>query len=271
MMLAAKEHASTPASGATGKSVRPGVTVEVADVSMLYATMAGQPTWALRKLSFRIAPSEFVCAVGPSGCGKTTLLHLIAGFLQPIRGAVLLDGRPVARPGPDRGVVFQEYGLFPWLTVRANVEFGLRARGVARPERRRVVDAYLDLVGLREADNRYPFELSGGMRQRVAVARALVNQPQLLLMDEPFAAVDAMTRATLQDELVRLWQREGCACFFITHSIDEAVYLGQTILAMSPHPGRLKEIVVVDLPYPRDRDCARFRDVTRRINLALQH
>jgi NitT/TauT family transport system ATP-binding protein len=246
------------------------MTVSVEHVSMVYATAGGQPTWALWDVSATIAPSEIVCAVGPSGCGKTTLLNMIAGFFKPVRGRVLINGTDVVGPGPERGVVFQEYGLFPWATVRGNVEFGLRARGIPKRERARLVQSYISLVGLERAVDSYPSELSGGMRQRVAVVRALVNQPQLLLMDEPFAAVDALTRASLQDELVRLWQQEGWACFFITHSIDEAAYLGQKVLVLTPHPGRVKEVVEIDLPYPRDRHSDRFQDIARSIDQALK-
>jgi NitT/TauT family transport system ATP-binding protein len=244
--------------------------ISIRGVSMLYATTGGQPSWALDDVSFDLHAGEFVCAVGPSGCGKTTLLNMIAGFIRPVSGTVMLNDRSIDGPGPDRGVVFQEYGLFPWLTVRRNIEFGLRERGVADVERDRLVGAYLDMIGLQQSADRYPFELSGGMRQRVAVARALVNQPRIMLMDEPFGAVDAMTRGSLQDELVRIWQREGFASFFITHSIDEAAFLGQRILVMSPHPGRLRAIVSVDLPYPRDRDSLPFRQVVRGVEGALK-
>jgi ABC-type nitrate/sulfonate/bicarbonate transport system ATPase subunit len=239
-------------------------------VSMLYATTGGRPNWALDDVSFELSAGEFVCAVGPSGCGKTTLLNLIAGFIRPARGSILLDGKPIEGPGPDRGVVFQEYGLFPWLSVRRNIEFGLRERRVPRAERMRLTDQYLGMIGMRQAADRYPFELSGGMRQRVAVARALVNRPRLMLMDEPFGAVDAMTRASLQQELVRLWLGEKFACFFITHSIDEAVLLGERVFVMSPHPGRLRSVIGVDLEYPRDKDATPFRDIVRRVDAELR-
>jgi NitT/TauT family transport system ATP-binding protein len=247
---------------------RAGVCVD--GVSMLYATSGGQATWALWDVSFTIEPSQFVGAVGPSGCGKTTLLNMLAGFIRPYRGTVRSNGEEITGPGSKRGVVFQEYGLFPWLTVRGNVEFGLLARGVSRQDRTRIVDSYLKLVGLEGTARSYPSELSGGMRQRVAVARSLVNNPELLLMDEPFAAVDALTRATLQFELVKLWQQEGWACFFITHSVEEVAYLAQKVIVMSANPGRIKEVVSVDLPYPRDRHGGRFQDVARRIDEALK-
>ena len=199
-----------------------------------------------------------MCAIGPSGCGKTTLLNMIAGFIEPTRGSITLDGHDVVGPGSDRGVVFQEYALFPWLTARRNIEFGLRQQRVPVNEREHLVDEFLKLAGLSHAAERYPFELSGGMRQRVAVVRALVTRPRILLMDEPFAAVDAMTRATLQEELLRIWREVGLGIFFITHNIEEAVFLAQRIVVMSPYPGRIKEIVEVDLPYPRDRGSSEF-------------
>jgi len=171
--------------------------VEVRGVSKLYPATGRKPSWALQDVSLDIRSGEFMCAIGPSGCGKTTLLNMIAGFLEPTRGTVTLDGRTISGPGSDRGVVFQEYALFPWLTARKNIEFGLRQQKVPPEERRCIVDQFLELAGLSHAADRYPFELSGGMRQRVAVVRALVTKPRILLMDEPFAAVDAMTRATL--------------------------------------------------------------------------
>jgi NitT/TauT family transport system ATP-binding protein len=243
--------------------------VTIDHVSVLYPTTEGRPSWALRDVSLAIGGQDFLCAVGPSGCGKTTLLNLIAGFIQPTRGAIMLSNHSIDGPGADRGVVFQEYGLFPWLTVRRNIEFGLRARHVNRATRCKLVDEYLGLVGLARAVDRYPFELSGGMRQRVAFARALVNKPRILLMDEPFAAVDAMTRSTLQEELVRLWRREQFAAFFITHSVEEAVYLGTSVAVMSPHPGRILRNIAVDLPYPRDRDSSAFRQICRLVHAAL--
>ncbi len=238
---------------------------------MLYATATGQASWAVRDVSFTIGAGDFLCAVGPSGCGKTTILNTMAGFMRPTKGVVRLEDGLITGPSPDRGVVFQEYGLFPWLTVRKNIEFGLRARGISREERKALIDTYLGIIGMDHAKERYPFELSGGMRQRVAFARALVNRPRLLLMDEPFAAVDALTRTALQVELVKLWKRENFACFFITHSIEEAAYLGQAVMVMSANPGRLKAIVPVPLPYPRDRDSTDFRSVTRNLHELLDH
>ena len=232
--------------------------VEIDNVSKLYPSAEGKATWALLDVSLAIPDGEFICAIGPSGCGKTTLLNMIAGFIDPTHGEVRFDGEPITGAAPERGVVFQEYALFPWLTAQRNVEFGLKMQGMSRAERRDRAAEVLEMVGLAGAAKRYPFELSGGMRQRVAVARALVNHPRILLMDEPFAAVDALTRSTLQTELLRIWEDIGITIFFITHNIEEAVYLGDRILVMSPNPGRVQEVVDVDLPRPRQRSDAEF-------------
>jgi NitT/TauT family transport system ATP-binding protein len=243
--------------------------VEVDRVSQIFATRNGEPTWALWRVSLSVQEGEFVCLIGPSGCGKTTLLHLIAGFIQPSEGTVRFDGALVRTPGPERGVVFQEYALFAWMTSRQNVEFGLRMQGVPRQERRDRARAALAKVGLDRVADRYPHELSGGMRQRVAVARALVNGPRALLMDEPFAAVDAITRATLQEDLIRLWQQTGISIIFVTHNIDEAVFLAQRVVVMRPHPGSVKDILHIDLPYPRARASQEFSKTFADISEAL--
>jgi NitT/TauT family transport system ATP-binding protein len=241
-------------------------TVEVRGVSKLYPATGQTASWALDNVSLDIRAGEFMCAIGPSGCGKTTLLNMVAGFIEPTRGTLTFDGREISGPGSDRGVVFQEYALFPWLTARRNVEFGLRQQNIPAAQRKVIVDEFLALAGLTHAADRYPFELSGGMRQRVAVVRALVTKPRILLMDEPFAAVDAMTRATLQEELLRIWKEVGLGIFFITHNIEESVFLAQRIVVMSPFPGRIKEIVEVDLPYPRDRGSAAFGELYTRVS-----
>lgn len=243
--------------------------VELRNVSQLYATTDGQPTWALQEISLRVNEGEFVCVIGPSGCGKTTLLHLIAGFIHPTDGEVRFKGMPILNAGPSRGVVFQEYALFGWLTARQNVEFGLRARGLPRQERRERAMRFLDKVGLAKVADRYPHELSGGMRQRVAVARALVNEPEMLLMDEPFAAVDAMTRATLQEELLRIWQEVRLSVLFITHNIDEAIFLAERVVVMSAHPGSIQCDVRVSLDYPRSRTSKEFGQLYARIGQEL--
>jgi NitT/TauT family transport system ATP-binding protein len=235
--------------------------VELENVSQLYATSDGRPTWALREVSLTINRGEFVCVVGPSGCGKTTLLHLIAGFIRPTDGEVRFKGVPIVGASPDRGVVFQEYALFAWMTARQNVEFGLRMRGMPYKERRERAMHFLEKVGLAKVGDRYPHELSGGMRQRVAVARALVNEPEMLLMDEPFAAVDAMTRTTLQDELLRIWQEVRLGVLFITHNVDEAIYLAERVVVMSPNPGTVQRDIPIQLDYPRIRTSPEFGEL----------
>ena len=203
---------------------------------------------ALDALSLDVAAGEFLTLVGPSGSGKTTLLDLLAGLSRPTSGKVLVDGKEVSGPGQDRAVVFQQYALFPWRTASANVSIGLENRGLSRKDRAATASKYLDLVGLAGFEDRYPHELSGGMKQRVAIARSLAYEPDVLLMDEPFAALDAQTREQLQDELLRIWQATGKTIVFITHGIDEAVYLGQRVAVLSARPGRLKEIVDINIP-----------------------
>lgn len=185
--------------------------------------------------------------VGPSGCGKSTLLDLLAGLTKPNSGQILLDGKAITGPNLDRGIVFQQYALFPWKTALANVEFGLEAKGIGRKERREIAQQYIALVGLAGFENRYPHELSGGMKQRVAIARSLAYDPEVLLMDEPFAALDAQTRETLQSELLRIWEATKKTIIFITHGIEEAVYLGQRVAVMTSRPGRIKQ--VIDIPF----------------------
>jgi NitT/TauT family transport system ATP-binding protein len=220
------------------------------------STRTGDAVEALRDVSFSIMPNEFVSIVGPSGCGKSTLLSLVAGFAAPSAGQVLVDGRAVTGPDPLRGVMFQEYALFPWRTVIGNVEFGPMARGVNFRERRTLAQRYIEMVGLAGFEGRYPHELSGGMRQRCALARLLANEPEIWLMDEPLAAVDLQTRNILQDELLRLWGDDGNpgsrrVVMFVTHGIDEAVYLSDRIIVLGRRPGQIKEIVAIDLPRPR--------------------
>jgi NitT/TauT family transport system ATP-binding protein len=206
---------------------------------------------ALDDLSLDVAAGEFLTLVGPSGSGKTTLLDLLAGLSRPTSGSVLVDGKDVTGPGPDRAVVFQQYALFPWRTASANVAIGLENAGLSRKQRAATASEFLNLVGLAGFEDRYPHELSGGMKQRVAIARSLAYEPDILLMDEPFAALDAQTREQLQDELLRIWKATGKTIVFITHGIDEAVYLGQRVAVLSARPGRLKEFVDINIP---DRD-----------------
>ncbi len=225
---------------------------------------------ALDGVDLEIGDDEFLTILGPSGCGKTTLLNIIAGFDQATGGDVHLDGEAILKPGPDRGVVFQEYALFPWLTVEQNIEFGLRERRVAKAQRRARVRDQIASVGLSGFERRYPQELSGGMRQRVAIARALVNDPKILLLDEPFAALDAQTRTMMQQELLRVWSAARRTAIFITHNIEEAILLGDRVVVMTARPGRIKEIVSVNLPRPRDVTSANFNDTRRRIGLMLE-
>jgi NitT/TauT family transport system ATP-binding protein len=225
---------------------------------------------ALDGIDLEISDSEFLTILGPSGCGKTTLLNIIAGFEQASAGDVRLDGETIFKPGPDRGVVFQEYGLFPWLTVEQNIEFGLRERRVRKAERRARVRQQIASVGLSGFEHRYPQELSGGMRQRVALARVLVNDPKILLMDEPFAALDAQTRTMMQQELLRMWSAERRTAVFITHNIEEAILLGDRVVVMTARPGRIKEIVAVDLPRPRDVTSVEFNAIRRRVAELLE-
>lgn len=199
---------------------------------------------ALGPITLDIAPGEFITIVGPSGCGKTTLIRAVAGFLSPTAGTIRVGDRPVTDPGPDRGMVFQHPRLFPWLDVAGNVELGLRFRGVQRSERKRIVDDHLRLVGLDGFGHRRPYELSGGMQQRCQIARVLAGAPSIMLMDEPFGALDALTRERLQNELLALWRQTRPTVVFITHSVDEAVFLGSRVLVMSPRPGR----IVLDEP-----------------------
>ncbi len=214
--------------------------LEFRDVSMEYPSRDGA-VHALERISLAFDEGSFVCIVGPSGCGKTTLLQILAGFVRPTGGSVWLDEQPITGPGPDRGVVFQQPALFPWMTVARNAEFGPMVRGVGAAERRETVERYLRLVGLWDFRNRYPYQLSGGMQQRLAIVRALVNDPRVLLMDEPFGALDALTREKMQEELHAVWQRTRMTVVFITHSVEEAVYLGTHVVVMSPRPGRVLE------------------------------
>lgn len=225
---------------------------------------------ALQGVDLDVSEGEFLCLLGPSGCGKTTLLNAIAGFVHPSEGTLAVDGHALAGPGPDRGMVFQEYGLFPWFTVAENVQYGPRLKGVRGADLHRISDHYLELVHLRQFADRYPNQLSGGMRQRVAIARALANQPSILLMDEPFGALDAMTRETLQDELIGIWERERRTCVFVTHSIAEAVYLADRVAVMAAGPGRIDEVLTIDLPRPRERASDAFFAYYRRIDALLR-
>ncbi|MFK5689142.1 ABC transporter ATP-binding protein [Ornithinimicrobium sp. LYQ92] len=209
---------------------------------------------ALEKVSLDIADNEFVTVVGPSGCGKSTLMNILAGLETPTSGHALVNGKEVSGPGPDRGVIFQQYALFPWLTVRKNVEFGLKVAGVPNPERRERVDYFIRMVGLEQFADALPKMLSGGMKQRCAIARAYAVDPSILLMDEPFGALDALTRVKLQEQLLETWNTEKRTVMFITHDVDEAVFLANRVVVMAARPGRIYDVIDVDIPYPRAED-----------------
>jgi NitT/TauT family transport system ATP-binding protein len=220
---------------------------------------------ALRQVNLELAENSFTCLLGPSGCGKSTLLGMIAGFVQPTAGRVLVEGAQVSGASADRGVVFQEYALFPWRTAIGNVEFGPLMRRLPRAQRRSIALNYLALVGLAGHESKYPSELSGGMKQRVAIARAFANSPSVLLMDEPFGALDAQTREILQEEMLRIWQHERKTVVFVTHSISESLFLADRIVVMATKPGTIKAVIDVDLPHPRERTEASFIALERKI------
>ncbi|MDR1065168.1 MAG: ABC transporter ATP-binding protein [Oscillospiraceae bacterium] len=230
--------------------------------------------YALSGFSLTVREGEFVTIVGPSGCGKSTLLDILVGLARADGGEILIDGKPINGAALDRGIVLQGYALFPWRSVRRNIEFGLEIKRVPKKERRDVSDRFIKLVGLEGFENHYPYELSGGMQQRVAIARSLAYDPEVLFMDEPFAAVDAQTRETMQDELLSIWEKTGKTVIFVTHSIEEAVGLADRVAVVSKSPGRIKEVVEVDLPRPRRvsqvRDTTDFNIITHRVWELLQ-
>ncbi|PKL55091.1 MAG: nitrate ABC transporter ATP-binding protein [Methanomicrobiales archaeon HGW-Methanomicrobiales-6] len=239
--------------------------VTIRDLGKAFPKEDSTVTQALEGVNLEIGDTEFICLVGPSGCGKTTLLRIIAGLETATTGSVTVDGRAVIGPDPKRGMVFQEYSLFPWRRVIDNVAFGLEMKGIAKEERRRTADRYIEMVGLSQFRDAYPYELSGGMRQRVAIARALANDPDVLLMDEPFGALDAQTRNRMQKELLSLWEQTKKTIVFVTHSVDEAVYLANRIVVLSPRPGSVQEVIAIPWPHPRDRTSAEFAEVRRRV------
>jgi NitT/TauT family transport system ATP-binding protein len=224
--------------------------IEITDLSVAFGRN-GRTVEAVRRFSLMTTPGEFVALLGPSGCGKTTVLNAVAGFVPPTAGHVVVDGEAITRPGADRGVVFQQHSLFPWKTVLGNVEFGLKMRGVPKTQRRSEASAYLSLVGLTGFEHAYPRELSGGMQQRVGIARVLVNRPRVMLMDEPFGALDAQTRLTMQELLLAVWREVRTTVLFVTHDIDEALFLADRVAVMSARPGRVRDLVTVKLTRPR--------------------
>ena len=226
------------------------VLLEVQNLCKDYNSIQG-PVTALNNINFTTYRREFVCVIGPSGCGKSTLIRTLAGLEKQTSGEVLIDGKPVNGPGPDRGMVFQGYTLFPWLTVRKNVMFGLEMAGRSKREADAEARQWIDLVGLLKFENSYPHQLSGGMKQRVAIARALAAQPRILLMDEPFGALDAQTRSKMQNYLLDIWKHIDITILFITHDLDEAIYLADRILVLKAHPGEVQELIEVPVPHPR--------------------
>ncbi|OIR04803.1 bicarbonate transport ATP-binding protein CmpD [mine drainage metagenome] len=229
------------------------VILEVKHLGKDYKTTKGNVT-ALKDVNFKTHRREFVCVIGPSGCGKSTLIRILAGLESHTSGEVLLDGKPVTGPGRDRGMVFQGYTLFPWLTVKKNVMFGLEMNNVSTDDAGREAELWLELIGLEKFANAFPHELSGGMKQRVAIARALVNQPRILLMDEPFGALDAQSRVKMQTYLLEIWRNIDITVLFITHDLDEAIFLADRILVLKAHPGEVQELIEVPVPRPRSAE-----------------
>ncbi|MBV9573362.1 MAG: ABC transporter ATP-binding protein [Acidobacteriales bacterium] len=252
--------------------------VSLDGICLNYKVNGGRHLLALDDINLQVQPGEFLCIVGPSGCGKSTLLHLIAGLQRSTSGTVKVDGKLVEGPGTDRILIFQELGLFPWLTVGQNVEFGMKMKGISKTERREKIRYYLRLVHLSQFEDSYTHQLSGGMRQRVALARALATEPDVLLMDEPFAALDAQTRDLLHDELERIWAETGRTIIFVTHNVREAVRLGGRVALFTFRPGRVKREFKIDLPRPRQLEdssvarCAReiLDDLREEINKSLE-
>ncbi|GAB3428135.1 ABC transporter ATP-binding protein [Massilia solisilvae] len=237
-------------------------TIHINGVNKVFSSH-GSDVVALKDINLTINSGEFVCLLGPSGCGKSTLLNAIAGFSHPTSGQILVDNRPITEPGPDRGMVFQEYALFPWMTIEQNIAFGLEIAGRPTAAIKERVDMLLDMLGLREFRDRYPKDLSGGMRQRVAIARVLALDSPIMLMDEPFGALDALTRRNLQDELLKIWKTFGTTIIFVTHSIEESIYLADRTIVMTYRPGTIKQDVRITLPRPRDPSDPEFNRLKR--------
>jgi ABC-type nitrate/sulfonate/bicarbonate transport system ATPase subunit len=241
-----------------------GSALAILDVCKTYRAADGSPVVALDRVSLHVAEGEMLALVGPSGCGKSTLLRLIAGLDEPTAGELRVDHKPIAGPSAERGLMFQEHSLFPWLTVRRNIQAGLAARGVLR-ERRHEVDEFMKLTGLTAFAGAYPHQLSGGMAQRAALARALVNHPRILLLDEPLGALDQFTRMRMQDEILKLWEARGTTMVLVTHDVDEAIYMCDRIAIMSPRPGRIERIIDVPLARPRHRNDRRFLELRKQL------
>jgi NitT/TauT family transport system ATP-binding protein len=242
--------------------------IQARDITLIFKSKDREPVTALSDFNLQVGKGEFVSIVGPSGCGKSTFLNLLLGLIRPDSGEMTLDGRLIAGPGQDRAMVFQEFGLLPWRTVRANVELGLELKRISPSERAQRATELIKLVGLKDFERHYPHELSGGMKQRVGLARALATEPEVLLMDEPFAALDAQTRDLMQTELLQIWERTKKTVLFVTHSIEEAAYLSDRVIVMTARPGRAKETLKIHLPRPRDyemRLTPQFNEIKSRI------
>jgi NitT/TauT family transport system ATP-binding protein len=246
------------------------MSLSIEHVSKVFTNEMGEEVVALGDISLDVKDGEFICILGPSGCGKTTLLRIIAGLDHPTGGRATVNGKEIAGPTPEMAMIFQEYSLYPWRTVIDNIAFGLEVRGVGKEERYARAKKYLALVGLEDFENSHTYELSGGMRQRVAVARALCVEPQVLLMDEPFGALDAQTRNSMQRELLDIWEKTKKTVIFVTHSVDEAVYLADRIVVLSPRPSRVQEVIPIRVPRPRDRTSAEFAQVRRYVLSLIQ-
>ncbi|OIQ99499.1 aliphatic sulfonates import ATP-binding protein SsuB [mine drainage metagenome] len=242
--------------------------IHISKVGKVFST-SGREVVALDDINLEVMPGEFICLLGPSGCGKSTLLNAIAGFSLPTAGSVIVDGRPVQAPGPDRGMVFQEYALFPWMTVEKNIAFGLEIKKQPKARIKEKVSALLEMLNLQDFRDRYPKDLSGGMRQRVAIARVLALDSPILLMDEPFGALDSLTRRNLQDELLRIWTEFRKTIIFVTHSIEESIYLADRIVVMTYRPGTIKKIVSVSMPRQRDPSSVEFNNLKKELALLV--
>ena len=242
--------------------------IQISRVSKIFSS-SDREIVALDDINLDIRPGEFICLLGPSGCGKSTLLNAIAGFSPPTSGSILVDGRTVQKPGPDRGMVFQEYALFPWMTVEQNIAFGLEIKKLPKVQIAEKVSALLAMLNLQDFRDRYPKDLSGGMRQRVAIARVLALDSPIMLMDEPFGALDSLTRRSLQDELLRIWMEFRKTIVFVTHSIDESIYLADRIVVMTYRPGKIKKYVSVTMPRPRDPSSAVFNELKKELSLLV--
>ena len=242
--------------------------IQISKVSKIFSSGESEVI-ALDDINLDIKPGEFICLLGPSGCGKSTLLNAVAGFSSPTAGSILVDGEPVQKPGPDRGMVFQEYALFPWMTVEKNIAFGLEIKKLPKSQIKEKVSALLAMLNLQDFRDRYPKDLSGGMRQRVAIARVLALDSPIMLMDEPFGALDSLTRRSLQDELLRIWTEFKKTILFVTHSIDESIYLADRIVVMTYRPGKIKKDVSVTMPRPRDPISAAFNEIKKELSLLV--